>query len=42
MELIEEKGDYIHLVGFTNISQDHINQLIPNIIGFGAVCSEES
>ena len=49
IKLLEEAGDYIHIVGATTISGRHVDQLIPSdefyrlsVQGKGMVFSEES
>ena len=30
LKLVENTGDYVHIIGVTTISQDHIDQVGPN------------
>jgi hypothetical protein len=30
LKLVENAGNYIHIIGATTISKDHIDQLVPN------------
>lgn len=30
LKLVENAGDYVHIIGVTTLSQDHVDQLIPN------------
>ncbi|MFQ5964571.1 MAG: helicase-related protein [Candidatus Scalinduaceae bacterium] len=48
IKLIEDAGDYIHIVGVTTISRNHVDQLIPqkdfasfSIKGSDKICTEE-
>jgi len=48
IKLIEEEGEYVHIVGATTISRDHVDQIIPRdefhkltILGEGTLFSEE-